>query len=284
MGGKGAGWALRADGISSGAGREGGSGVGRAGGREAWRDVGRAGGGCLPEGLGEVVTGTRRGLGPSVEPLPGSGQGREVEGRGRGSEPTLAPIAPGHWGPQPLPPETLLLSHPCFEREDSTMAILPPSLNSPLCPSTSVPPAPSLYLCSPHPCICPHLISRPFPLVQTPSPPAPLPPTPGEGELCRVWGQQQRKHWWQPGREGGHRTSCPAGRRGGGKGREREHSSGGGRRRLDGAASEPPAPQGPTVQLPLGKRDTSTDGCRARGWWLWKALGEGRRAGAKDGH
>lgn len=81
-------------------------------GKGAGLGVGRASGGCLPEGPGEVVMGMTRGLGPSVELLLGSGQGREVEGRGQGSEPTLAPTAPRHWGPGPLPPETPLLSHP----------------------------------------------------------------------------------------------------------------------------------------------------------------------------
>lgn len=65
MGDKGAGLALREGGTHSGAGRVGGKGAGRG--------VGRAGEGCPPEGPGEVVTGTKRGLGPSAEPLPGSG-------------------------------------------------------------------------------------------------------------------------------------------------------------------------------------------------------------------
>lgn len=76
MGDKGAGLALREGGTHSGAGRVGGKGAGRG--------VGRAGGGCPPEGPGEVVTGTKRGLGPSAELLLGSGQGREGEGRGGG--------------------------------------------------------------------------------------------------------------------------------------------------------------------------------------------------------
>lgn len=83
MGGKGAGPAPRVGGTGSGAGMEGGSGAGRAGGTGAGQGAGRVGGGCLPEGPGEVVTGTRRGRGPSVEPLLGSGQGRrEREGAG----------------------------------------------------------------------------------------------------------------------------------------------------------------------------------------------------------
>lgn len=189
------------------------------GGTGAGPGEGTAGGGCPPGGPGEVVTGKRRGRGPSAEPLRGSGQGRRERGGGGGQNQPWLPWPqdtgdPGHSRPEALPP---FLATPCPDprpRHPSHHSTsiphlvpaphprpvhLPHSLNLSLLDPPSAPPTP--YLCL---------------LISAPAPQTPLPPE--EGELCRLWGQQQRKQWRRE-----HHTSCL--RQVGRGGQGAEHSS-----------------------------------------------------------
>lgn len=240
VGGTGAGQALRVGGTSSGAGREGGSGAGRAAGKGAVWGVGRAGGGCLPEGPGEVAKGTRRGLGPSAEPLPGSGQGGREKGGGGGQTDFGSHCAEALQ--TPVAPTTSTPFEPRLVRRERT----PPGPSFP--PLVSELPTSCLNLCpiSLHPCtclplplpvpnactLCPHPLTLLYlwPLISAPSPYAPPPNTPDKVELCRVWGQQRKRR--------GTPHQLPSGRWGA---REREHSSKWGRGGRVETASQPPA-------------------------------------------
>lgn len=156
------------------------------------------------------MTGMRRGLGPSVERLLESGQGREGEQRGQGSEPTLAPTAPRHWGSQPAP----LLSRPC-PGEPARLVSQHPTL--------------------PDACTCPPPTSSPPNFCPLPSAPmCPPPHLPDEGEGSSR-GSSRRHH-----------TSCPAGGAGQGAGAQQAARWGGGLCR-EGARHQP-GPDSPTTQ------------------------------------
>lgn len=160
--------------------------------------------------------------------------------RGQGQNQPWLPLLPGHWGPRHSHQQPPFSATPC-----------PGNHHGNRCPSRlcTCPPPPPL----PHPCTCPHLLPHPTPIPAphllshpTPAPmphlipftllPSDLPPharlptSPDKGELCRVWGQQQRKQQATP-------HQLPS-REAGAK--EREHKQRGGRRRLGRAASQHP--------------------------------------------
>lgn len=142
------------------------------GGTGAGPGEGTAGGGCPPGGPGEVVTGKRRGRGPSAEPLRGSGQGRRERGGGGGQNQPWLPWPqdtgdPGHSRPEALPP---FLATPCPD----------PRPRHPSHHSTSIPhlvPAPH-----PRPVHLPHSLN--LSLLDPPSAPPNSVPLPSDLRPC----------------------------------------------------------------------------------------------------